>query len=85
LKIREYYQALIFIEEGKFQEALSIAEKINSSWMKHTIEAEVDLKEGNEEKAKTKAKQAISETKGLQKYALYKNFEKILNGDASPD
>ncbi|TDK61782.1 hypothetical protein E2K98_12905 [Bacillus salipaludis] len=80
LKNKEYYQALICIEEGKLKEALTIGNKIDSSWMKHTINAEVYLKEGNEEKARNYAKQAIRETKGIQKYLLYKNFEKILDG-----
>ncbi|MFP5108956.1 hypothetical protein ACSU6B_19635 [Neobacillus sp. C211] len=78
LKLRQYYLALVCIEEDKLQDAISISDKINSNWMKNTILAEVYLKEGNIEKAKTYANQAVKETKGIQKYSIYKNFEKIL-------
>ncbi|OIK10810.1 hypothetical protein BIV60_20285 [Bacillus sp. MUM 116] len=79
LKYREYYRALVCVEEGNLQDAVTISNKINSpKWMKLIIMAEVYLKEGNNEKAKICAIQAVKETKGLQKYAIYKNFEKIL-------
>jgi hypothetical protein len=77
-KNRDYYRALICIEEGKLDEALSIADHVHSDWMKHTLRAEVYLMEGKQDQAKPYAKQAFDETNGLQKYSLYKNFEKLL-------
>lgn len=76
-----YYLALIAIEENDLEEAENLIEKTNHDWMKSALYAQLNKKAGNFSEAKNYAKTAINEAKGLQKYMLFKNFEREFAGN----
>lgn len=65
-----YYQASIAIEEEDFTKASDYAKNLKKEWMRHTIESEIHLKQGNNELALKSALSAVSAAKGLQRYVL---------------
>ncbi|MDQ0256504.1 hypothetical protein J2S74_003924 [Evansella vedderi] len=75
---RDYYYTSILIEEENFYKARSIAETLNKKWMKDTVLGELYKKEGNLELATKYVKQALKQTRGIQKYSIYKNFTDLL-------
>ncbi|KEZ50579.1 hypothetical protein AZ46_0207900 [Metabacillus indicus LMG 22858] len=75
---RTYYEGLIAAESRKFKEARDHAERLQEGWMKNSILAEMAEKQGKKSEAKERAAMAFEQTRGLQRYILYKNFEAYL-------
>ncbi|UII54111.1 hypothetical protein LS684_10355 [Cytobacillus spongiae] len=73
-KFRFYYQAGILIHEGHLKEAEELIEEMKSPWMKHALRSQIEKKKGNDEQAGLEAQQAISHSKGIQRYVLVRTF-----------
>lgn len=76
---RNYYQAIIAMEEGDFNRTDELIAKISNKWMHFALLAERERKQNNLEKGKDYAQKAKEATKGLQRYLLHKTFEKEFN------
>ncbi|RIW27658.1 hypothetical protein D3H55_22720 [Bacillus salacetis] len=74
LSVRHYYEALLKIEEGKLEDAGDMIHSLQKEWMKETVKAELHLKKGQVDAAKTHVEKAIELTKGMQKYLLVKRY-----------
>lgn len=74
--LKAYYEGLLAIEKGDFDQASSMIEKVNKEWMKEQLQAEIYKAQGNEELAKSHQTKAIELSKGLQRYILVKQFRK---------
>lgn len=72
---RDYYEALLHIEEGRLDLARLIADRISKPWMRSCLLSEIELRGGGRYKAVALAKQALQQCKGIQRYILYKNYE----------
>lgn len=73
---RLYYQALILLEEGKLSDANEVIDKLPTKWMKNALLAERERKLDHLQEAKDCAKQALLQTKGLQRYLLHKTYKR---------
>ncbi len=73
---KQYYQALIYLEENNITEADHWIEKVSKGWMKHALLAEREKKQGNFEEAIAHATKAKQQTKGIQHYLLHKTYER---------
>jgi hypothetical protein len=76
LHYRSYYQSSILLEEGDLDGAVELMEKLPSQWMKDAILAEHAKKLNNLPTAKDYANKAMLSSKGLQRYLLYKTYER---------
>jgi hypothetical protein len=72
---RLYYEAFIAIESKQLNKAREIADQLPKGWMKESILAEVFEKQGNKTLAKEHALKAFEQTRGLQRYMIYKSNE----------
>ncbi|PLR66900.1 hypothetical protein [Bacillus sp. UMB0893] len=72
---RLYYEAFIAIESKQLNKAREIADQLPQGWMKESIYAEIFEKQGNKTLAIEHAKKAFEQTRGLQRYMIYKNNE----------
>lgn len=75
---KSYYQAIVAMEEGKLEEAVELREKVKTEWMKHALAAGIAKKAGNHEEYIAEIQKAYEKTRGMQRYVLYKQFEKDL-------
>ncbi len=73
---RQYYQAIILIEEENFSDAKQLINQISIPWMKSALLSDIENKLRNNEKAMCFAKEALKQAKGLQKYILYKTYQR---------
>jgi hypothetical protein len=80
LEYRQYYESAVLLAEGKLQEAGQLIEQISKPWMKHALLSEMETKLNDPDKALQLANQALNGVKGLQKYMLYKTYERELAG-----
>lgn len=71
-----YYQAYILIEENQLNEAEELAKTISNLGMHYTILAEIENKRENTELAKSYVKKALEHSRGLNKFTVYKAFER---------
>lgn len=72
---RQYYEAFIAIESKQLNKAREIADRLPQGWMKESIHSEIFEKQGNKTLAKEHANKAFEQTRGLQRYMIYKNNE----------
>ncbi|MCR2822384.1 hypothetical protein [Lederbergia panacisoli] len=79
LQFQYYYEGIVSISEGDFIKAEEYIGKIKTVWMKYVLMASLEQENGSKEKAKTYAKTAIENAKGLQKYLIYKHTENFIN------
>lgn len=77
---RHYYEAFVHTEEGNLELARDTAAKLSTPWMKSSMLSEIEKKAGNQHEAIAHGKQALHSSKGLQRYILYKTFERELPG-----
>ncbi len=75
---RLYYQAGILLEEEDLEGASKVIDEMPHSpkWMKDALLAQLEQKRNNIPEAKKHANNAISQAKGLQRYVLYKTYER---------
>lgn len=72
---RTYYEALIAVKSRQYEGAKRLAEQLPKGWMKESVLSEVSHKQGNKTSAKKHAESAYEQTRGLQRYLIYKNNE----------
>ena len=75
-KYRNYYEAMIAIEDGDEKRAEELMKEIPNNWMYYALLVVHEQKKNNLAKAKKYAQKAIEETKGLQRYLLHKTYER---------
>ncbi|MDZ5473546.1 hypothetical protein SM124_17665 [Bacillus sp. 31A1R] len=75
--LRNYFTALMHIEQGELSKAQEMVPTIQKEWMKEEIQAAICVKQGNTEKAKLHHDRAIQLTKGMQRYLLVKKAEEL--------
>lgn len=71
-----YYKSTLLLEEGNLNEAKQLIEEISIPWMKYALLSELENKLNNPEEAIRLAKMALDQVKGLQKYILYKTYQR---------
>ncbi|WP_203332103.1 hypothetical protein [Planococcus beigongshangi] len=74
--LRSYYLAQAAVASGDLQRAQNLSNEISESWMKHSIEALI-ARETNEAEFLQLAEKSVQEARGVQKYTLQKNFERV--------
>lgn len=75
---RAYYEAVLLLEEGKGAQAREHLESIRKQWMRSALLTEIELQAGNSETAITHAREAVSASRGVQRYVLHKEYERTL-------
>lgn len=75
---KAYYQAIVAIEEGKMEQASEFADQVKTEWMKHALAAGISKKAGNHDKYVTEIQKAFENSRGLQRYIIYKQYESDL-------
>ncbi|MFC6652692.1 hypothetical protein [Paenibacillus rhizoplanae] len=75
---RRYYEMVLLLEEGESVQAREHLESIKKQWMRSALLAEIELKAGNSETAITHAREAVSASRGVQRYVLHKEYERTL-------
>ncbi|MDP9675764.1 hypothetical protein J2W97_001759 [Paenibacillus jamilae] len=76
LAYKNYYRAIVCMEEGSNAEAHRIIHDIPTTWMKNALLSELELKSNHYSAALKLAQQALHQSKGLQKYVLFKTYQR---------
>ncbi|MBP1906782.1 hypothetical protein J2Z32_003446 [Paenibacillus turicensis] len=71
-----YYEALLCIEEFNITSAEKYIDMIDKPWMKLVLLSTLKLRLGDDLEAYQLSLQALEQSKGIQKYAIYKSMEK---------
>jgi hypothetical protein len=71
-----YYEALLCIEEFNITRAEKFIDMVDKPWMKLVLRSTLKLRLGEELEAYQLSLQALEQSKGIQKYAIYKTMEK---------
>lgn len=74
----DYYRAALHIELGHTQAALQIIEGIPKLWMRNALLYDIKRRAGEIEEAQALAEQCLSQVRGLQKYILFRTFQRHL-------
>ncbi|MEK3902979.1 hypothetical protein [Paenibacillus sp. FSL R7-0179] len=75
---RAYYEAALLLEGGESAKAREHLSSIRKPWMRSVVLAEIERKAGNNELAVKYAREAVEASRGVQRYALYKEYERTL-------
>lgn len=75
---RAYYEAGLLLEEGKDAQAREHLKSIRKPWMRSAVLAEIERTAGNNELAVKYAREAVEASGGVQRYVLYKEYERKL-------
>lgn len=75
---RAYYEAALLLEEGKSTQAREHLKSIRKPWMRSAVLAGIERKAGNSELAVRYAREAVEASRGVQRYVLYKEYERTL-------
>ncbi|MCL6602296.1 MAG: hypothetical protein K6T94_05405 [Paenibacillus sp.] len=75
---RAYYEAILLIENGESDLARKTLESIKKHWMRLALLVEMEIKAGRHETAIEYAREAINSSKGVHRYVLYKEYERVL-------
>ncbi|WP_068534437.1 hypothetical protein [Paenibacillus glacialis] len=78
VQFRYYYETYVYIEEGNLELARATTAKVSKPWMKNSLLSEIELQTGNRPEAIELARQALQSSRGLQRYIVYKNYEREL-------
>ncbi|MEH7224633.1 hypothetical protein V7112_12565 [Bacillus sp. JJ1566] len=78
---KAYYQAIVAVEEGKLEKAAELCDQVKSEWMKHALAAGIAKKKGNHEEYVAEIGKAFEKTRGMQRYVIYKQYEKDLKAN----
>lgn len=73
-----YYETALLLEEGKSVQAREHLESIKKQWMRSALLAEIELKAGNSETAIKYVREAVDASRDVQRYVLYKEYERTL-------
>lgn len=75
---RTYYETILLSEDEKSTEARERLKSIKKRWMRSALLAEIEIKAGYREKAIQHARKAIDASRGVHRYVLHKEYERIL-------
>ncbi|WP_336783370.1 hypothetical protein [Paenibacillus illinoisensis] len=75
---RTYYETILLSEDEKSTEARERLKSIKKRWMRSALLAEIEIKAGCREKAIQHAREAIDASRGVHRYVLHKEYERIL-------
>ncbi|WP_026021808.1 hypothetical protein [Bacillus timonensis] len=75
---KAYYKAIVAVEEGNLDKAKELGKQIKSEWMKHALASGIAKKAGNHDEYVAEIQKAYEKTRGLQRYVIYKQYEKDL-------
>ncbi|MFE6076385.1 hypothetical protein ACFVQB_18070 [Paenibacillus sp. NPDC057886] len=75
---RAYYETILLSEDGESGQARERLESIKKPWMRSALLAEIELKAGHREAAIEHAKEALNSSRGVHRYVLYKEYERLL-------
>ncbi|UHA73665.1 hypothetical protein [Paenibacillus sp. 481] len=76
LVYKQYYKSIMLIEQGQFDAASRLIEQISKPWMKYALLSELELRQHNREQALHFAKVALDRVRGLQRYVMYKSYQR---------
>jgi hypothetical protein len=74
LSARQYYEALLKVEERQWDDVETMIPALQKEWMKEAIKSELLQKKGESAAANVHESKAISLTKGMQRYLLEKRY-----------
>lgn len=75
---RAYYETILLIENGESDQAYETLESIKKPWMRLALLVELEMKAGHYEAAIQYAKEAVNSSRGVHRYVLYKEYERVL-------
>ncbi|WP_405152697.1 hypothetical protein [Paenibacillus sp. FSL K6-0108] len=75
---RTYYETILLLEDGKSDEARETLQSIKKQWMRSTLLAGIEHKAGNRETAVQHAHEALHSSRGVNRYVLFKEYERVL-------
>ncbi|OMF05839.1 hypothetical protein BK131_28625 [Paenibacillus amylolyticus] len=75
---RTYYETILLLEDGRSDEARERLQSIKKKWMRSTLLAYIELKAENRDTAIQHAHEALNSSRGVDRYVLYKEYEKVL-------
>lgn len=75
---RMYYETTIHIENGEMDRARDTLRSIKKHWMRLALLVDIEMKSGNQKAAIQYAREAIQSTRGVNRYTLYKEYEREL-------
>lgn len=81
---RAYYETFLLSEDGESAQARERLESIKKPWMRSALLAEIELKSGSMEAAIKHAREAVNSSRGVQRYVLHKEYERILPQAVEP-
>ncbi|PAD33090.1 hypothetical protein [Paenibacillus sp. 7523-1] len=75
---RAYYETILLLEDEKSTQARECLKSIKKRWMRSALLAEIEIKAGHRETAIKHAREAINASRGVHRYVLHKEYERIL-------
>ncbi|WP_145326070.1 hypothetical protein [Paenibacillus xylanexedens] len=75
---RTYYETILLLEDGKSEDARERLQSIKKKWMRSTLLAGIELKAENRDTAIQHAHEALNSSRGVNRYVLYKEYERVL-------
>ncbi|MEC0127006.1 hypothetical protein [Paenibacillus pabuli] len=75
---RTYYETILLLEDGQSDEARERLQSIKKQWMRSTLLAGIELKAENRDTAIQHAHEALNFSRGVNRYVLYKEYERVL-------
>lgn len=75
---RTYYETILLLEDGNSDEARERLQSIKKQWMRSTLLAGIELKAENRDTAIQHAHEALNSSRGVNRYVLYKEYERVL-------
>ncbi|MBT2285683.1 hypothetical protein J7E78_19250 [Paenibacillus polymyxa] len=75
---RTYYETILLLEDGKSEDARERLQSIKKQWMRSTLLAGLELKAENRDTAIQHAHEALNSSRGVNRYVLYKEYERVL-------
>ncbi|WP_339783863.1 hypothetical protein NSQ38_20615 [Paenibacillus sp. FSL R7-0313] len=75
---RTYYETILLLEDGKSGDARERLQCIKKQWMRSTLLAGIELKAENRDTAIQHAHEALNSSRGVNRYVLYKEYERVL-------
>jgi len=75
---RTYYETILLLEDGNSDGARERLQSIKKKWMRSTLLAGIELKAENRDTAIQHAHEALNSSRGVNRYVLYKEYERVL-------
>ncbi|APO45906.1 hypothetical protein BS614_18995 [Paenibacillus xylanexedens] len=75
---RTYYETILLLEDGKSEDARERLQSIKKQWMRSTLLAGIEVKANNRDTAIQHAHEALNSSRGVNRYVLYKEYERVL-------